>query len=367
MQDAGQHFGASDSSGSNEMYELEYPAPVVDTHAAEDSGPTLIVALHGYADAGQAVEASADHLKAALENRLVASFNTDELIDYRSRRPITTISPDHPIEIENLELDMRVLRDSAGKSFLLLSGPEPDLRWHGFTKAVTDLIEKFGVTDTIVVYSAPAPSPHTRPLIVSAHGNAPALVNQLFRFDSTTMLPGAAPLFIEKALADKGHNVAGYTVHVPHYLAASSYPQATFSLLDSVQHVAGLSLPLRSLKADIERFSTELEEQISDSEEVHTVVRQLEEQYDSYLERYRKEHPQSILPGEETSVPTGEELSQEFEAFLTAIDGQSSWRDQILHEDINDWEDNYGDDSPDDTPRDGTDGEAGEEPGYAGR
>ena len=39
------------------MYELEYPSPEVSSDGA--SGPTLIVALQGYADAGQAVSASA--------------------------------------------------------------------------------------------------------------------------------------------------------------------------------------------------------------------------------------------------------------------------------------------------------------------
>lgn len=72
------------------MYELEYPAPVVKDDSTPDNGPTMIVAMNGYADAGQAVEASADHLKAALENRQLASFNNDELIDYRSRRPAVT-------------------------------------------------------------------------------------------------------------------------------------------------------------------------------------------------------------------------------------------------------------------------------------
>ena len=49
------------------MYELEYPAPVIRDDSGDGQGPTMIVAMHGYADAGQAIEASADHLKAALE------------------------------------------------------------------------------------------------------------------------------------------------------------------------------------------------------------------------------------------------------------------------------------------------------------
>ena len=43
------------------MYELEYPAPQVSGEA--NNGPALIVAMHGYADAGHAIESAADPLR----------------------------------------------------------------------------------------------------------------------------------------------------------------------------------------------------------------------------------------------------------------------------------------------------------------
>ncbi len=44
-------------------------------------------------------------------------------------------------------------------------------------------------------------------------------------------------------------------------------------------------------------------------------------------------------------MPSGEQLSEEFERFLTALGQEESWREQILHEDINDREDNFGRDA----------------------
>ena len=154
------------------MYELEYPAPVIRDDSGDGQGPTMIVAMHGYADAGQAIEASADHLKAALEGRQLASFNSDELIDYRSRRPAVTIDKDRALEIESMDLGIKVLRDNSGKTFLLLSGPEPDMRWEAFTTAVVKLVEKFNINDTIMLYAAPMPVPHTRPTVVTALASA---------------------------------------------------------------------------------------------------------------------------------------------------------------------------------------------------
>lgn len=323
------------------MYELEYPAPVVKDNSGEGKGPTMIVAMHGYADAGQAVESSADHLKAALENRQLASFNSDDLIDYRSRRPAVTIDNDRALEVEPMDLGLKVLRDNSGKSFLLLSGPEPDMRWEAFTTAVVKLVEKFDIEDTIMLYAAPMPVPHTRPTVVTAHGTASRLTEGMVSMDSTMMVPGAAALYIEKALADKGRTVAGYTVHVPHYLAASPYPQATLELLASVAQTAQLNIPLGSIEADISRVEGQLEEQVSGSEEIEGVVQQLEQQYDAFMERYRQEHPQAIMPGEE-SVPSAEEISEEFEAFLASLDEEDS--EEIIQTDIDDREDSADDD-----------------------
>lgn len=301
------------------MYELEYPAPDVASDGAQ--GPTLIVALQGYADAGQAVESGSQHLLQALDHRLLATFNIDELIDYRSRRPAVTIEHNEVIDFDDPELSLHVVKDNSGTAFLLLSGPEPDLRWDSFTRSVADLAERFGVQQTICLYAAPMAVPHTRPLVVSAHGNSKELLAKLFSIDSRITVPGSASLHLERKLHKRGRNVAGFTAHVPHYLAASDYPEATYRLLDAVSDVTGLKFPLASLQADAEKVGTQIEEQVQDSHEIQAVVRALETQYDTEMERYRSEHRTEILPGD-SDIPSGEELGAEFERFLAGLDDQ---------------------------------------------
>lgn len=305
------------------MYELEYPAPQVSGEA--NNGPALIVAMHGYADAGHAIESAADHLKAALESHTVATFSNDELIDYRSRRPTVTLAHSEITDVADLQLDMRVLRDEKGASFLLLSGPEPDLRWEAFSSAVADLADRFGVAKTICLYAAPMGAPHTRPLVVSAHGNDRELVGSMFTFDGMVSVPGSASILIERELHKRGRPVAGYTAHVPHYVAASPYPHATFQLLQSVEDSTNLQFPLRSLEADMGRVSQQLAEQTNNSDEITHVVQALEEHYDREMQEYRDRHPQAMMPGE-AQMPTGEEISEAFENYLTAIEDRD--RDQ---------------------------------------
>ena len=217
------------------------------------------------------------------------------------------------------------------------------MRWEAFTTAVVKLVEKFNIEDTIMLYAAPMPVPHTRPTVVTAHGTSSRLTEHMLSMDSTMMVPGSAALYLEKALAEKQRTVAGYTVHVPHYLAASPYPQATFQLLNSVARAAHLNIPLGSIEADISRVENQLEEQVGGSDEIESVVQQLEQQYDAYMERYRKEHPQAIMPGEE-AVPTGEEISEEFQAFLASLDKEES--QQIINSDIDDREDSADGEGP---------------------
>lgn len=305
-----------------QMYELEYPAPAVGGGGA---GPTLIIAMQGYADAGHAVEGAADHLKAALESRTVATFSNDELIDYRSRRPMVTMAHNEITGMEDLQLDMRVLRDTEGRSFLLLSGPEPDLRWEAFSSAVADLAERFDVGKTICLYAAPMGAPHTRPLVVSAHGNDPELVGTMFTFDGMVSVPGSASTMIERELHKRGRKVAGYTAHVPHYIAGSPYPQATYQLLQSVTDASSLQFPLRSLEHDMERVARQLAEQTSASVEIQQVVAALEQHYDAEMEEYRDRNPNAMMPGE-SQMPTGEEISEAFENFLSAIDDRDNDR-----------------------------------------
>ena len=313
-------------SDTSRMYELEYPAPSVGEESA--NGPALVVAMQGYADAGHAVEGAAEHLKAALDSRTLATFSNDELIDYRSRRPAVTIAQHEITDIDDLQLDLRVLRDEAGRSFLLLSGPEPDLRWEAFSEAVSDLAQRFGVAQTICLYAAPMGAPHTRPLVVSAHGNSSELVGNMYTFDGMVTVPGSASILIERALHKRGKPVAGFTAHVPHYVASSPYPHATFQLLQSIEDATKLKFPLRALESDITRVSQQLAEQMAGSDEIAHVVHALEEHYDKEISDYRERHPQAMMPGE-AQVPSGEEISDAFENYLTAIED----RDRVLGQD----------------------------------
>ncbi|OBJ54157.1 proteasome assembly chaperone family protein [Mycobacterium sp. 1423905.2] len=296
--------------GQSGLYELEFPAPQLST--SDGRGPVMVHALEGFSDAGHAIKLAAAHLKAALDSELVASFAIDELLDYRSRRPLMTFKTDHFTNYDDPELSLYALRDSIGTPFLLLSGMEPDLKWERFITAVRLLAEHLGVRQTIGLGTVPMAVPHTRPITMTAHSNNKELITDFQPWISEIQVPGSASNLLEYRMAQNGHEVVGFTVHVPHYLTQTDYPAAAQALLEQVAKTGSLQLPLTALAEAAAEIRTKIDEQVQGSAEVAQVVTALERQYDAFIDAQEN---RSLLARDE-DLPSGDELGAEFERFL---------------------------------------------------
>ncbi|MET8796533.1 PAC2 family protein [Nocardia sp. NPDC004568] len=305
------------------MYELEFPAPQLSSD--DGSGPVLVHGLEGYSDAGHAVRLATTHLRESLESELVASFDVDELLDYRSRRPLMTFKTDHFSEYAEPELNLWALRDTEGTPFLLLAGMEPDLRWEKFTTAVRLLAEQLGVRRSIGLSAIPMAVPHTRPLGLTAHSSNRDLIPENQRWPGELQVPASAATLLEYRMAQHGHESLGFSVHVPHYLAQTSYPEAAQTLLEHVGENAGLEFPLAALGEAAARVREQVNEHIAGNAEVETVVHALERQYDTFVSA--QERQSSLLVGE-GELPSGDELGAEFERFLAEQGGYSGDDDE---------------------------------------
>ncbi len=298
------------------MYELEFPAPQLSN--SDGRGPVLIHALEGFSDAGHAIRLAAKHLKDSLDTELVASFAIDELLDYRSRRPLMTFKTDHFTDYETPDLSLFALHDSVGTPFLLLAGMEPDLKWERFITAVRLLAERLDVRRTIGLGAIPMAVPHTRPITLTAHANNVDLITEHTPWVGEVQVPGSASNLLEFRMAQHGHEVVGFTVHVPHYLAQTDYPAAAQALLEEVARTASLDLPTSTLTEAAAEVRTKIDEQVEASAEVAQVVSALERQYDAFI---AAQENRSLLTRDE-DLPSGEELGAEFERFLAQQSGE---------------------------------------------
>ncbi|MFI0371002.1 PAC2 family protein [Actinomadura sp. 1N219] len=292
-----------------ELYELDADLPPL-------TAPVLLHSLDGFVDAGSTGQLVREHLLEALEHRVVARFDVDSLIDYRARRPPMTFDRDHWASYEAPELVVRLLRDDAGSPFLMLSGPEPDRLWEGFTAAVLHLIKRLGIGLVIGFHGIPMGVPHTRPVGITSHATRPELVTRNSWFDKV-QVPGSVAGLLELRLGEAGHDAVGLAVHVPHYLAQSAYPAAAVAALDGVVDATGLVLPVEPLREAAAATDADIAEQVDGNDEVEKVVRALEQQYDAFAGAAERD---SLL-AESQDMPTADELGAQFERFLAEQDG----------------------------------------------
>ena len=280
---------------------------------ARDLGrPVLVQALDGFVDAGAARRIARDHLVGlSQESRVVATFDVDQLHDYRARRPAMLFVEDHWESYDAPSLTLTALRDAAGTPYLLLAGPEPDVQWERFAAAVRLLVERLDVRLYVGLNAIPMAVPHTRPVGVIAHGSRRELTEGFDPWVATVQVPGAAGHLLEFRLGEAGYDAAGFAVHVPHYVAQAEYPAAAEALVQSISRVSGLSLPTDALGRAAAETRRLIDEQVTENDDVQAVVRALEEQYDSFVTARG-----GLLP-EGQRLPTGEELGAELERFLS--------------------------------------------------
>lgn len=295
---------------SEQIYALEVPAPRLTS--SDGIGPVLVHALEGFSDAGHAIRLAAEHLKDSLDTELVASFAIDDLLDYRSRRPVMTFKTDHFTSYQEPQLGLYALRDAAGTPFLLLAGLEPDLQWERFVTAVRLLAERLEVRRTIGLGTIPMAVPHTRPVSMTAHSNDRDLIADHQPWVGEVQVPASVSNLLEYRMAQHGHEAVGYTVHVPHYLAQTDYPAAAQALLEQVAKSADLQIPLSALAEAAAVVREKVDEQVEASPEVAQVVGALESQYDAFV---AAQENRSLLARDE-DLPSGDELGAEFERFL---------------------------------------------------
>jgi proteasome assembly chaperone (PAC2) family protein len=293
-----------------ELYELDTDqTPEVD-------GAALLVHLEGFMDAGAAGRLLTEHLLDAFEHTTVARFDTDRLLDYRSRRPLMTFDGGKWESYDAPELAVFKLADSAGKPFLLLTGPEPDHEWEAFVAATQRLAERLGAGPMITYFGVPMGIPHTRPLGVITHASRPGLVTSKVPLPSKLQVPASASSLMEFRFGEAGRDAIGLVVQVPHYLSQAAYPTAALTLIDALTEVAGLDLPALELREAADRTNELIDRQVAESAEVAELVQGLEAQYDAAVAR---DGENLLAEGEE--MPTAEELAAQFERFLAEQGG----------------------------------------------
>ena len=288
--------------------------------------PTLVHAFQGFVDAGAGVRLAAAHLRETCSTELIATFESDELIDYRARRPRMTFASDHFTGVDNPSLALTRVTDESGRDFFLLEGPEPDYQWNRFLAAVDLVVDQFQLTHAVGLSAIPWPSPHTRPIGITVHGNDSTLIAGRSAVLGDIEVPGHMGALLELHLGQRGLSSVGVTAQVPHYLVQFEYPRCAMALIGGLMDVTGLDLSAVGLESQAVKADGEVTDQLSGNEEFAAVVSALELQYDQMLAaRSALTKPSSAPQG---VVPSGEEIAAQVEEFLAGLETETDKEDK---------------------------------------
>ena len=258
--------------------------------------PAVVVALDGWVDAGSAATVAAATL--AQGGKVVASFEADSIFDYRARRPTLEIVHGRPRSLEWPELTLRATK-VADQDVLVLTGAEPDYRWHELARDVVELAQRLGVAQWVSLGAIPAAVPHTRAVpILGTQSKAGLLkADVLPGPEGVLRVPSAAISVFDISVAKAGIPAVGYFAQIPHYVSGP-YPEASMALLRTLGRHLDLELDVARLPEEARLMRVRLDAAAAREETTKTYVERLETLVD------------------EARLPSGDDLISEIERFL---------------------------------------------------
>lgn len=267
--------------------------------------PVLIAAFEGWNDAGESATAGVEHLERAWNADAVAALDPDEYYDFQVNRPLVSVDEDavRSIQWPTTRLSVVSLEDH-DRDIVLLRGIEPNMRWRAFCAELLSVATDLGCEQVITLGALLADVPHTRPVPVTISATDPDQAERMglepSRYEGPTGIVGV----FQDAAMRAGLNAVSLWAAVPHYVAQSPCPKATLVLLQQVEDLLTLPIPLGDLVEQAEAWQHGVDELAEEDSDVAEYVRRLEEARDTV-----------DLP-----EASGEHIAREFERYLRRRD-----------------------------------------------
>src|ERR687885_3071665 len=274
--------------------------------------PALVCAFKGWNDAGESATSALTFLAGSLGAEPFAVIDPEDFVDFQSTRPMVRLVDGVTRTIEWPEFEIHAARvPRAPRDLVLLSGPEPAMRWRSFGKVVVDLAEALGVQLVVLLGALLADVPHSRPVSVTAHASDPGLIERLSLSAPTYEGPTGIFGVLHQACQDAGLPAASLWAAVPHYVAVAPNPKGALALLRRLEGLVGVTVDA----TELEDAAIEYERQVSRAVELDPEVQ-------AFVERLERAADEEAGPADPGSLPPGDTLQREFQRFLRQRGGQ---------------------------------------------
>jgi proteasome assembly chaperone (PAC2) family protein len=274
----------------------------------ELTDPVVVVAFEGWNDAGDAATGAVEHLELIWDAKPLAALDPEDYYDFQVNRPTVSLVGGVSRRLEWPTTRISVARPpNSGRDVVLIRGIEPNMRWRGFCEELLDVLRELDVQMVVALGALLADTPHTRPTPVTGSAydaeSARTYGLETSRYEGPTGILGV----FQDACVQAGLPAIGFWAAVPHYVSQPPSPRATVALLQRVEEVLELSVPLGALPQQAEDWVKTVDEMASEDEEVIEYVRSLEERATEF----------------DLSQANGDQIAREFERYLRRRGGAS--------------------------------------------
>jgi proteasome assembly chaperone (PAC2) family protein len=268
--------------------------------------PVMVAAFEGWNDAGDAASAAVAHLDKEWKGEVFAALDAEDYYDFQVNRPTVFLEGGvRKITWPTTRLSVIRVGGDKPRDLVLVRGIEPSMRWRSFCNELLGFAHELGVELVVVLGALLGDTPHTRPVPVSGVTSDPDLARTMDLEETKYEGPTGIVGILQEACTHAGVPAVSLWAAVPHYVSQPPNPKATLALLNRLEDLIGLRIPLGDLAEDARAWQVGVDQLAAEDSEVAEYVQSLEEARDT------AELPEA----------TGEAIAREFERYLRRRDG----------------------------------------------
>ncbi|MGY1835932.1 PAC2 family protein [Blastococcus sp. SYSU DS0510] len=270
--------------------------------------PVVVVAFEGWNDAGDAATGAVEHLELIWDAKPLAALDPEDYYDFQVNRPTVSLVGGVSRRIEWPTTRISVARpEGLDRDVVLIRGIEPNMRWRSFCEELLEILDELDASIVVALGALLADTPHTRPTPVTGSAydgeSARAYGLETSRYEGPTGILGV----FQDACVQAGLPAISFWAAVPHYVSQPPSPRATVALLQRLEEVLEVTVPLGVLPQQAEDWVKTVDEMASEDAEVVEYVRSLEERATEV----------------DLSQANGDQIAREFERYLRRRGGSA--------------------------------------------
>ncbi|MFL2664682.1 MAG: PAC2 family protein [Dehalococcoidia bacterium] len=260
------------------------------------SNVVFIAAWSGWSDAAESATKSLKEIINQTNAKKFASIDSEKYYVYSENRPYVSNTNNGDRKLSWPKNEFYYYKSKGKNDIIFFLGTEPNLMWNEYIKLLMQVITDNSAELVINVGSLLSSVPHTRPTRVTAS----MLTKNEKYLDLDYPKPNyEGPAGITSVLSDycSSRNIPSISIwgHAPHYLQIPHNPTLTLNILKEISKVIDIDIDYSDIQKDSQNFNDNLQNALSDQNDIQKYVEKLEERYDSEEEVKLNPEPKIII------------------------------------------------------------------------